>query len=117
MDFQQDCQALLDHYVACYRRGDAKGCASIYAMHAELYSPFGPPAFGREAIEKMHEDWVKEGADSKEITVSGAGRSGDLGWCIAHFSEGATGSGASLSVLARHPSGRWEITHCSLSEA
>mgnify|MGYP003116538597 CR=1 FL=1 len=117
MNFQQDCQTLLDHYVARYRKGDAKGCAAIYAVDAALYSPYGPPVFGRDAIEKVHADWVREGAENKKITVSDAGQSGDLGWCIAHFSEGTTGTGTSLNVLMRQPDGRWEITQCSLNEA
>lgn len=116
MSFKEECQKLLDHYVTCYRLGDAKGCASVYSVHAEMYSPFGPPAIGRQAIEDTHVEWVSEGADNKQITVSSAERNGDLGWCIAQFSEGTTGEGISLNVLARQSDGRWLITHCSLNE-
>ena len=117
MDFQEECQQLLDRYVTYYREGDAAGCASVYSPEAEMYSPFGPPAIGRQAIEAAHKEWVEEGADQKQINVLSAGRSGDLGWCIASFSEGATGSGFSMNILARQPDGRWAITHCSLNEA
>lgn len=117
VSFKQECQKLLDHYVTFYRRGDAKGCASVYAEHAEMYSPFGPPAIGRKAIENTHTEWVTEGADNKQIIVSSANRDGDLGWCIAEFSEGTTGEGVSLNVLARQPDDSWLITHCSLNEA
>ena len=116
MSFKQECQELLDHYAICYRQGDAKGCASIYAANAEMYSPFAPPAFGIRAIEDTHSEWVAEGADNKKSSVTSASRDGDLGWCIAEFSEGATGEGVSLNVLARQPDGRWLITHCSLNE-
>ena len=116
MSFKEECQKLLDHYVTCYQRGDAKGCASVYSVHAEMYSPFGPPAIGRQAIEDTHLEWVSEGADNKQITVSSADRNGDLGWCIAQFSEGTTVEGISLNVLARQSDGRWLITHCSLNE-
>ena len=116
MSFKQECQDLLDHYVTCYQRGDAKGCASIYAANAEMYSPFGPPALGRRAIEDTHLEWVAEGADNKNISVTSASRDGDLGWCIAAFSEGSTGQGVSLNVLARQPDGGWLITHCSLND-
>ena len=115
MDFLEECQQLLDRYVSCYREGDAAGCASVYSIEAEMYSPFGPPAIGRRAIEAAHKEWVEEGADSKQINVLSAGSSGDLGWCIANFSEGTTGSGSSMNILARRPDGRWEITHCSLN--
>lgn len=116
MSFKEECQKLLDHYVTCYQQGDAKGCASVYSTHAEMYSPFGPPAIGRQAIEDTHAEWVGEGANNKQIAVSSADRNGDLGWCVARFSEGATGEGISLNVLARQADGSWLITHCSLNE-
>lgn len=116
MSFNEECQKLLDHYVTSYRQGDAKGCASVYSEHAEMYSPFGAPAIGRQAIEDAHAEWVSEGAHNKKITVSNANSNGDLGWCIAQFSEGTTGEGTSLNVLARQSDGRWLITHCSLNE-
>ena len=116
MSFKQVCQKLLEHYVTCYQQGDAKGCASVFAEHAEMYSPFGPPAIGRQAIEDTHAEWVSEGAENKHIIVSNASRDGDLGWCIAEFSEGSTGEGVSLNVLSRQLDGSWLITHCSLNE-
>lgn len=117
MNFQEQCQQLLDRYVSYYRDGDAAGCASVYSAEAEMYSPYGPPAIGRRAIEAAHKEWVEEGADSKQINVLSAGSNGDLGWCIANFSEGSTGSGSSMNILARQLDGSWAITHCSLNEA
>ena len=117
MTFQQECQQLLNRYVSFYRAGDAAGCASVYSADAELYSPFGPAAVGRDAIRATHEDWVQDGADNKALTVLSAGHSGDMGWCVARFSEGTTGTGVSVNILARQPDGRWVITHCSLNEA
>lgn len=117
MTFKIVFQELLDAYLASYRAKDAVGCASVYAPDGELYSPFGPPAIGRNAIGAAHLEWVEEGAENKEICVVDAGGSGDVGWCLAHFSEGSTGSGTSLNVLARQPDGKWLITHCSLNEA
>lgn len=117
VSFKQECQNLLDHYVTCYQQGDAKGCASVYTPHAEMYSPFGPPAIGRQAIEDTHTEWVTEGAENKQIIVSNASRDGDLGWCVAEFSEGSTGEGVSLNVLERQSDGGWLITRCSLNEA
>mgnify|MGYP003664986714 CR=1 FL=1 len=96
VSFKQECQKLLDHYVTCYKQGDA---------------------IGRQAIEDTHAEWVTEGAENKKIIVSSASRDGDLGWCIAEFSEGTTGEGVSLNVLARQPDDSWLITHCSLNEA
>lgn len=117
MTFKDACQTLFDRYVACYRAGDAAGCASIYAHDAELYSVFGPPALGRSAIEAMHVDWLQEEpAAGKQINVLSAGCDGRLGWCVADFSEGAEPGGISVNVLARQADDTWLITHCSLTE-
>ncbi|MCE8554324.1 nuclear transport factor 2 family protein [Ruegeria pomeroyi] len=116
MSFQQECQKLLDQYVTCYEQRDARGCASIFAAHAELYSPYAPPAIGRQAIENTHDEWVAESAQKKKVVVTSAHRDGDLGWCIAEFSDGPTEDGIALNVLARQPDDSWLITHCSLNE-
>lgn len=116
MDFKESCQNLLDDYVACYRAGDSLGCASVYSPVAELYSPFGPPALGRSAIEAAHKEWVEEDSEDKKIKALSAGCSCDLWWCIAHYSEGTTG-GTSMNVLERQSNGHWVITHSSLNGA
>jgi len=115
--FEEECQNLLDRYASCYRQGDAGGCAAIFALDAEMYSAFAPPAIGRQAIEAAHREWVREGAGDKLIEVSSAGRSADLGRCIARFSEREAENGISVNVLARQPDGDWLITHCSLTGA
>lgn len=110
-------QKLFDEYVASYRAMDAVGCASVFATDAELYSPYGPPAIGRAAIEAIHREWVEEGAENKDINVVDAGGSADVGWCVAHFSEGVTGTGTSLNVVERQSDGNWLISRCSLNDA
>lgn len=117
MTYKTIFQKLFDRYVASYRSADAVGCASVFTSEAELYSPYGPAAVGRTAIEATHQEWVNEGAENKEIDVVDAGGSGDVGWCLAHYSEGSTGRGTSLNVLGRQPDANWQITHCSLNEA
>ena len=117
MDFKTTFQKLLDSYVASYRSADAVGCASVFAVEGELYSPYGPPVIGRAAIEATHQVWVSDGAENKEMIVKDAGGQGDIGWCLAHYSEGSTGRGTALNVLERQPDGKWLITHCSLNEA
>jgi len=48
--------------------------------------------------------------------VVDAGQSGDLGWCLAAYSEGdVTGNGTSLCILVRQPDGTWQIRLCSLN--
>ena len=117
MSCKIDFQKLFDEYVISYRKGDAVGCASCFVPSAELFSPWGPPAIGRVAIEAIHREWVKEGSEDKTILVLDAGSSEDVGWCKAHYSEGATGNGTSLNILQRQEDGSWLISHCSLNAA
>ena len=112
-----DFQKLFVGYVISYRAGDAAGCASCFVSSAELFSPYGPPAIGRAAIEAIHREWVKEGAEDKSILVLDAGSSEDVGWSKARYCEGTTGNGTSLNVLQRQKDGSWLITYCSLNAA
>ncbi len=109
-------QRLFDRYVASYRTKDAAGCASRFSAEAELYSPYAPPAIGKPAITAIHQEWVGEGGENKQLEVMNAESSGHIGWCLVRFSEGTTGSGTSLNVLQRQFNGAWLITHCSLNE-
>jgi len=68
-----------------------------------LYSPYAPPARGRAAKEALHQVWNQEAGGGKQLIVVHAGRSGDLAWCLAAFSEGqVTGDGTSLNIFERH---------------
>jgi len=82
---------------------------------ATLLSPYATATHGRDAIEALHRVRTAQ-ANSNRITVIEAGRSGDLGWCLAAYSEGdVTGNGTSLCVLLYQPDGSWLIRHCSLN--
>ncbi len=116
MSIRAEAQTLLDSMVQAYRAGDATGCAALFTADANLYSPYAVAARGRSEIETLHRNWTAHGGDSKTLTVLDAGSSGDLGWCLAAYSEGeVTGNGTSLNVLARQPDGRWLFRICSLS--
>jgi uncharacterized protein (TIGR02246 family) len=118
--FEVEAQALMDRMAAAYRAGDAAGCAALFTADATLLSPHAAAAHGRDAIEALHRDWTAQ-ANSKRLTVIEAGRSGDLGWCLAAYSEGDitegdnTGNGTSLSTLMRQSNGSWLIRMCSLN--
>nr|WP_321251398.1 nuclear transport factor 2 family protein [uncultured Ruegeria sp.] len=110
-------QELYDGYVDRYRSNDAAGCASYFAENAELFSPYGPAAIGRQAIEDIHSEWVEEGGEDKVIEIVHADINDNVGWCLARYSEGTTGQGTSLNILYKQADGRWLITQCSLNEA
>ncbi|MES0808432.1 hypothetical protein ABLO27_03040 [Roseibium sp. SCPC15] len=115
-EFKDECQNLFNRYVDFYRSADAAGCSLMFEPEAELYSPYGPPAIGRAAIAATHGEWVQEGGENKDINVLSADCDGDLGWCVARFSEGTDDSGTSVNVLARQADGSWLIKLCSLNE-
>ncbi|RRH92838.1 hypothetical protein EH240_31020 [Mesorhizobium tamadayense] len=50
------------------------------------------------------------------LTVIHAGRTGDLAWCLATYTEGlAVGNGTSVDVFERQADGAWLIRMCSLN--
>jgi uncharacterized protein (TIGR02246 family) len=113
--FKIEMQALMDAMAAAYKAGDAHACAQMFVADGLLYSPYAYPASGRAEIEALHRDWT-EGVTGKKLKVLDAARSGDLGWCLVAYSEGAaTGNGTSLNVMERQPNGQWLIRICSLN--
>ncbi len=109
-------QRLYDGCAAAYRAGDARACAAYFVTTGELYSPYAPPARGRDAIEALHRDWTADGGGDKRLAVLEAGRSGQLAWCLARFSEGLeTGDGTSLNIFERQEDGTWLIRISSLN--
>jgi uncharacterized protein (TIGR02246 family) len=116
MSIREHLQSLFDTYTAAYRAGDAAACAAIFAVDGELFSPYAPPARGRTAIEALHHSWIQEGGSEKQLTIVDSGSSGDLAWCLAHYSEGqVTGEGTSLNILEREGDGHWLIRVSSLN--
>jgi uncharacterized protein (TIGR02246 family) len=113
--FEVQAQSLMDQMAAAYRAGDAAGCAALFTADATLLSPYAPATRGRDAIEALHAVWTTP-ANSKQLTVIEAGQSGDLGWCLAAYSEGDfAGNGTSLCTLVRQQDGTWQIRLCSLN--
>lgn len=119
MSIRDDLQAFWNIYAAAYRAGDAAACAAMFALDAELHSPYAPPARGRAAIEALHSIWTQDGGGAdKQMTVIDAGSSGDLAWCLAAYSEGeASGDGISLGILERRAGKDWLIRMCSLNSS
>lgn len=108
-------QALMDQMAAAYRAGDAAGCAALFTADATMFSPYAVATHGRDAIEALHSVWTAP-ANSKQLRVIEAGQSGDLGWCLAAYSEGdVAGNGTSLCTLVRQSDGSWLIRLCSLN--
>ena len=115
MSIHDELQALMNSMAKAYRAGDAPGCASLFTRDGALYSPYAPPALGRDAIDALHRDWT-QGGQNKQLRVIDAGVSGDLAWCHTAYSEGdASGNGTSLSILERQANGQWLIRICMLN--
>jgi len=113
--FVVEAQALMDRMSDAYRAGDAAACARLFTTDAALFSPYAAAARGRNAIEALHREWTAT-PNSKRLTVIDAGSSGDLGWCLAAYSEEyVTGNGSSHCTLVRQADGNWLIRLCSLN--
>ncbi|MBZ9796877.1 YybH family protein [Mesorhizobium sp. ES1-4] len=118
MSTHEELQAFWNAYVAAYRAGDTNTCGSMFTVDAELHSPYAPPARGRDAIEALHATWTNghSEATDKKMKVIHAGRSGDLAWCLATYTEGLeVGNGTSVDVFERQADGSWLIRMCSLN--
>ena len=79
MDIERGVAEVLARYLHAYRTGDAAGCAACYLPDGAVYSPYAPPALGRQAIEDLHRDWTLEAAPNKTLDpreIGGAGRHG-----------------------------------------
>ncbi len=117
MAVRDELDKLFEDYLIAYRQADADGCAAVYSVEAQLFSPFGS-ATGRKAIAELHRDWFTEGTENKSLTVLDSGQSGNLAWCLASFSEGeAAENGVSLNVLERQANGTWLIQMSILNES
>jgi ketosteroid isomerase-like protein len=118
MSIQDELQSFWNAYAAAYSGGDAAACGAKFTADAELHSPYAPPAIGRDAIIALHATWTHghgEGTN-KRMTMVHAGRSGDLAWCLATYSEGLeTGNGTSVDIFERQSDGSWLIRMCSLN--
>jgi ketosteroid isomerase-like protein len=115
MPIHDELQRVYDSYAAAYRAKDAARCAAVFTPNGAVYSPYGPPALGREAVAALHADWVQLEGHGKKLTIIEAGGSGDLAWCLAAYSD-EHHKGTSLNLLERQPDGAWLIRICSLNE-
>ena len=123
MGFLAEMGAVMESYNTAYRACDAGGCAAVYASEATIYSPFGPPLKGREAITAAHEIWFASGEKNKRIDILDCAACGDLGYCLIAYSASVTeddGSvrqeaGTNLLAMVRE-GGSWRIRHSSMNE-
>ncbi|RUU12211.1 hypothetical protein EOD23_08125 [Mesorhizobium sp. USDA-HM6] len=118
MSIQDELQSFWNDYAAAYSAGDAAACGAMFTGDAEVHSPYARPAVGRDAIEALHATWMHGHGEAteKKMAVVHAGRSGDMAWCLATYTEGLkVGNGASFDVFERQGYGSWLIRMCSLN--
>jgi ketosteroid isomerase-like protein len=116
-DIRGALQGVLDRMAQVYSAQDAAGCAALFTEDGALFSPYAPPAQGRDQIEALHRDWTRT-PSAKRFTILECGGGDQLAWALAQYSEGAiTAEGTTLAVFARPPGGAWLIRICSLNSA
>ena len=123
MSDQDAIRALFARYTDAYAARDAVGVAGTFTQEAKLFSPFGPPAFGRPAIAATHAKWFLDGERDKVLRVLDCETHGTMGHALVGFAatvdadDGQPGRmfGVGLNTLSRRDPGSWLIQHCCLN--
>ena len=123
MSVRDELEALCALWLESFSSGDVAACADLYTEDGAIYSPYGPPAIGREAITQTHQAWLDSGETNKKVEVLDAGGDGDTTYLVASYSgdypteDGSyqTESGKVLSVCTRQTDGRWKFHISSLN--
>jgi ketosteroid isomerase-like protein len=100
---------LVSSYLLAYSTQDSEGCSRAFTLDGALFSPYGPPARGRQAIAATHSEWFAEEEEDKRLEVLEFHQIGDsahclLGWSARVPNENeengfSVASGVSLCVL------------------
>lgn len=69
MTIHDGMQELVDRCLACQQNGDVEGIVALYTDDGSIYSPYGPPAIGREAIRATFAQWVTGREINKRLDV------------------------------------------------
>ncbi|MCT8159880.1 YybH family protein [Pseudoruegeria sp. SHC-113] len=118
-----DIDALFKLYLDAYAQKDTAAVAELFEEDGALFSPFGPPAFGRAAIAATHADWFNEDETEKAMKVVEAREDTTGGHALVGFASSFKSEneppqrhyGMSLNTLTRAANGTWRIRHCCLS--
>lgn len=115
-------EVMIRAYCDSFNARNAAGCAAIYRSDGAIYSSYGPPILGREAILAAHVGMVAE-ERNKRMTLLEVSATGGLGWFLLRYEaehDDETGAerthgGTNLSVIERQADGGWLIRVSSLS--
>ena len=77
---------LVTAYLEAYSQKDADGCARAFTSDGASFSPYGPPATGRQAIADTHKKWFEEPEEDKQIEVLEFELEGESGFCLLRWS-------------------------------
>jgi uncharacterized protein (TIGR02246 family) len=120
---KEEMHALMDQWVRSFSSGDVEQCVAFYTEDGAIYSPYGLPAIGRDAIRRVHKEWLDAGETNKTIKVIEAHADGVLAYCVAAYAgdcpdDGGnpiTESGTSLNIAKRELDGTWRLHISSLN--
>ena len=98
---------LVSSYFSAYSTQDSEGCSRAFTADGALFSPYGPPARGRQAIAATHSEWFAEKEEDKRLEVLEFHQIGDSAHCLLGWSARvpneengfSVASGVSLCVL------------------
>lgn len=109
---------LLDSWFDAYATQDVARCVDAYTDEAIIVHPYGPPARGRAAIERLHREWCDaEAGVKKTYELVECDGSGDWAYCVNTYcgrrpmSDGGEEihTGIVANVLRRQADGSFRV--------
>ena len=122
MAAEDEVRDLMTAYAAASNRRDAAALTALYTEDGAIYSPFGPAALGRQAIDAAHREWLAAGEENKRLEIRELRCNPDMACCVVGYAADypqqdgttATESGVSVNVLLRQRDG-WKFHISSLT--
>ena len=113
-----DMRKMLEGFHAAYNdafnRGDAAGCAALFADDVTLLPPGEPMIRGRDAFEQSYRSRIRKnsGGNHRNALIE-YGVDGDLAYEIGTFAVEDTNppeQGKFVNILKRQTDGTWKVT-------
>ena len=95
-----------------YNRGDAAGCAAVFAEDALLLPPNQPMLRGKQAIQALIQGWIDTIGGTMSNPMMEFGGEGDLAYQVATYAFTDTKTpdqGKFVEIFRRQPDGSWKV--------
>ncbi|MBL8893232.1 MAG: hypothetical protein JNJ53_01445 [Rhizobiales bacterium] len=108
LTFRNELDTIGARFIACYKRGDAMGCAEGYTVDAIILMPGTPPIRGRTEIAASIQAAMDSGLQIESFTTTHAEADGSVGYAT-QIQHGSNGDGHVMLAMRRDEDGLWAI--------